>query len=558
MIEKFDEMINEIQTNKKVRFVFSALVFFIGVIAAISYIYFYERTEVNSDYTDTLLWAYESIKGRCVYNDDFYYAYMLPFGGSLIMMIPALLFGFTYKAHMLGMMLFVFVLAVVFFSFFKMIFNDICRGLYLSGLSLMLFLCSENMRLIFYGHIIQYSLGIVMVCTALLILNKVLSTDLVTKTEKKKEICIFLLLLFVFTLLCMTNGVNIAPFYFAPVLLGVILEAFLDKNCKFGDDKFKRTLLIGALLVIAGALGVILNAYLKRNIDATYVDTLMSYRPVNEWFFSTRELLATWCNLGVGEVPIGEKIASINGIRIGLMYVFSLLLLVIPVIGLCCYNKINSQIIRIQIIAHHVILIVTWLMISVIQTENIGHEWRWGGAFASSIITSVVLVLCCIDNINIKRWGICANAFMLISAFLVVVCLGRLDKSYGANDLDRIKDTLIANDLSYGYADFWDANAITMLSNDLVKVRAIELDVFEDNQVKERAVPYRYQTEEAWYRDQDGVDRYFVFLRYSAYDRCPDELKNATQDIIEIDGGIGYILIYDHNIFKDGESIYDR
>ena len=133
-----------------------------------------------------------------------------------------------------------------------------------------------------------------------------------------------------------------------------------------------------------------------------------------------------------------------------------------------------------------------------------------------------------------------------------------LDKSYGANNLDRVKDTLLANNLSYGYADFWDANAITMLGDDSVRVRAIELDVFEDNQVKERAVPYRYQTEEAWYCDQQGVDNYFVFLRCSAYDRCPGELRNAAQEIIEIDGSLGYILVYDQNIFKDGESIYDR
>lgn len=557
MVDRLRNMINEIQTNTKVRLLFSILVFLIGIIAAISYICFYERTEVNSDYTDTLLWAYESIKGKCVYNNGFYYAYMLPFGGSLIMMIPVLLFGFTYKAHMLGMVLFVFILAAVLVAFYKMIFNAISRGFYLSGLSLLFFLCSRNMRLIFYGHIIQYSLGITMVCIALLIISKVLHSDITTYAERKKR-AIYLSLLFLFTLLCMTNGVNIAPFFFAPVFIAVMLEAFLDKNCNYGDEKFKKTLLIGGLLIISGLMGFLLNSFLKRNIDTTYVDTLMSYRPVNEWFFSTRELLATWCNLGVGEVQMGEQIASLNGIRVGMMYIFSLLILVIPAIGVCCYNKINSQIIRIQVIAHHVILIVTWLTVSVIQTENIGHEWRWGGAFASAVITSVILVSCCIDNNDMRRWGILANTFILISAVLVVVYVRGLDKSYGANNLDRVKDTLLSNNLSYGYADFWDANAITMLSDDSVRVRAIELDVFEDNQVKERAVPYRYQTEEAWYCDQQGVDKYFVFLRCSAYDRCPGELKNAAQEIIEIDGGLGYILVYDHNIFKDGESIYDR
>ena len=61
MVNRLRNMINEILTNTKVRLLFSILVFLIGIIAAISYICFYERTEVNSDYTDTLLWAYESI-----------------------------------------------------------------------------------------------------------------------------------------------------------------------------------------------------------------------------------------------------------------------------------------------------------------------------------------------------------------------------------------------------------------------------------------------------------------------------------------------------------------
>lgn len=552
MIEKINQMFIKINQDKKLKTLISGVIFAVGIIVVMAYIVLFERNEVNSDYTDTLLWAYESIKGRSVYNHNFYYAYMLPFGGSLIMGIPALIWGFSYKAHVVGMLLFAMIMSIALYIFYKTVFKSLNAGLCLTGFTLTLFTCTKNMRLIFWGHVIQYSLGILMLCIAFYLIDKVFDDEEEISLKNRRVV-----LLFVFSLLCMTNGVNIAPFYLMPLLFGVILEALSDKNCLFGDKKFNQVIRLSLLLLIAGVLGYCINVLLQRGIDKTYVDTLMSYRTVDTWFFSVRELLATWCSLGVDGIASGEEILSLNGVMAGCMYVFSLLILIIPCVALAHISKIESRLIRILIFAHHIIVLTTWLMVSVILTDNIGHEWRWGGAYASAIITSLVFIVWSLSKKDLKRWGVILCAFLAVAGLLIVSKITKLDRTYGANNIDRVKDTLIENGLSYGYADFWDANAITMLSNSKVKARAIELDVFENGGAVQRAVPYRYQSEEEWYNDQPGVERYFVYLSSTGYEMCPPELKNAAVDTIITEGN-GCILVYNNNIFSNGESIYDR
>lgn len=88
---------------------------------------------------------------------------------------------------------------------------------------------------------------------------------------------------------------------------------------------------------------------------------------------------------------------------------------------------------------------------------------------------------------------------------LVVACLLAnllyvlsLDHRPNAEEYDLI-EVLESNNLTYGYANYWDANVITYLSGETVTVRSIRYD-FESDEY----VPHRWLSCEQWYQPRPG------------------------------------------------------
>jgi hypothetical protein len=87
-----------------------------------------------------------------------------------------------------------------------------------------------------------------------------------------------------------------------------------------------------------------------------------------------------------------------------------------------------------------------------------------------------------------------------------------LDPEYGRDNTNhRLAEFLVEEGLEYGYATFWYAQAITVLSNSEVRVRNMD--------VNDRAgvIGRHYQSSLNWYNDQEGIEEYFVILSVSEY-----------------------------------------
>ena len=81
--------------------------FALGSLAAVIYYIIYPSAEfLHSDCTDTILWAQASYDGRSLFNPDFGYAAMLPFGGTMLMIPFIGIFGVSMTTHHIGMVLF--------------------------------------------------------------------------------------------------------------------------------------------------------------------------------------------------------------------------------------------------------------------------------------------------------------------------------------------------------------------------------------------------------------------------------------------------------------------
>lgn len=131
-----------------------------GVLIILYYLFFCLKTEIHADCMDTIMWANASHNAGSLFNENFTYACLLPFGGQLLMQPFIAIFGLSYKAHIIGMVLFM----VIFVSALTFMLRSMDISVLKTGgivFSLLMFtLASEKLREIFWGHIIYYSLGL--------------------------------------------------------------------------------------------------------------------------------------------------------------------------------------------------------------------------------------------------------------------------------------------------------------------------------------------------------------------------------------------------------------
>ena len=117
----------------------------------------------NSDTADTILWAQQSYEAKALFNRNFSYAALLPFGSNLWLVPLVALFGTTMKAQVAG--------TVIFLLLFTAALVFLCRslGFNLRYTAFTVFTittvmsASDKLREIMWEHTIYYSLSLLLI-----------------------------------------------------------------------------------------------------------------------------------------------------------------------------------------------------------------------------------------------------------------------------------------------------------------------------------------------------------------------------------------------------------
>ena len=119
--------------------------------------------------------------------------------------------------------------------------------------------------------------------------------------------------------------------------------------------------------------------------------------------------------------------------------------------------------------------------------------------------------------------------FLALLAISNISYIATLDSQPNKAEYGLI-DLLQANDLHYGYGNYWTANVITYLSNENVTIRQLNFNdsIYKLNDTS-RLVPYLWFSGESWYTYQP--DEYFVII---------DKNQSIQPEFIE-----GYIKTHD-------------
>jgi len=145
------------------------------------------------------------------------------------------------------------------------------------------------------------------------------------------------------------------------------------------------------------------------------------------------------------------------------------------------------------------------------------------------------------------RVALVAVPFLLVGTLVSMIEIARMPADYNRTTGDHaLAEALINDGLTYGYADFWKAQSVTVISDSEVVLRSV---VFSTDGVQ----PYYYQSAFSWYEDQPGVDEYFILVSsgdlytYAHSDFCSD-LEPSMLRRFTIDSYTVYV--YSHNLFE--------
>ena len=500
------------------------------------YILILSKGQYHSDCTDTIMWAQAALDGHSLINKDFYYAALLPFGGQLLMMPFVAVFGVSVRAQIYAMVLFAVLFMAAIYAMtramkLKFIWIYIMMPSVLFTVS-----ASAKLREIFWEHIIYYSLGALSLMAGVALVLKCIAV-MSDKTPFRRQIKWYLLF-FVFTMLVCANGMQSVTMYGLPVLAALVAERFFDFKVKlFSWENIKRYLL-AFIMVLGIVAGLLLGKYVNGGVKAGYADAYSSFSNSSEWVNNFLKYFSVMFELLGVRVKTNMLIFSSDGIRNLLRIIFAIVLMVIPVVMAFLYYRFEELSYRIMILVHQfttLLILMGWTF-----GKLNSASWRLSPILVTSAILCVLFVRWLMSRVDYSRLAAVILIPFIIMFGIVSGEIFTMKKQTEDNaKLTGLIRCLKSNGLEYGYGSFWQANAVTLLSDSGVKIRCVKID-------EEGCKIRYYQTNRHWYGEVTGYDRYFVVYTEDEFEKYFDD-SDGYEKMLACDGFI--IIVYEDNVF---------
>ncbi|GEM_PF-350811 len=527
----------------------------------------------HADCTDSLLWANASVESGRVFDETYRYAALLPFS-AVMWFIPLIkIFGLGMTAQNLGMSIFVLLFcASIWFLCRSSGFGKVWSSTAVFFTTLVLS-SSDKLREIMYGHTIYYSVSLLIIFTLSGLFLSAMKT--VEKKRFSVGFVIFSLLIMFMCAGTATDGGQVIVIGSLPVIAGFMAERLFCGEDRLFCRKNRAGLVILLSAVIGTAIGIFLLAgWRGENVSASYADAYSGWSAISAWSDNARLFFKQYLTL-IGVVEGKESLFSKDSVFSLLRIFVGLMILVIPLVMLVLYRFIKSAGTKIILWAHFVVsaaimvgficgklsganwrltpMVGTAAMTSVmglrefcvygleklrsakdvsVKETSAGEtpysgadvypsaaETLFAGAYdepaaapsvdyaaegtASSVATGRVIV----------RFGAILTAVALLFPCLVFLEIKKMPADYGRDNYKfALAEFLVEKNLKYGYATFWNSQAITVLSDSKTLCREV-LATAGDGVYTDF-----YQSSRNWYKNLD-YDNYYVLLSNSEYSK---------------------------------------
>lgn len=535
-------MTDKIQKYLRIVWLAVTALFAAGALASVIYYIIYPSAEFfHGDCTDTILWAQASYDSGTLFNPDFGYAAMLPFGGTMLMIPFIGIFGVSMTTHHIGMVLF----TLLFFAAAWLLCRSLRFSLPMSFSAvgvLALTLCSSaKLREIFYEHVIYYSItaAIIFVLLSLLIRFKESIRD--SASSAKLTVVVFATV--IFSALSALDGMQVVATGIFPVLFAAVAEIFLEKDRKLFEKENRISVYFCMICGIATVIGMVILGALSDGVTAGYASAFSQYADMNEWLSNLGKFPEQWFSLFGVDAAYGMGIFSVESIINIIRIAASAIIAIVPVIALIFYKKFDYAS-KVLILAHYGVsgVIMFGYIFGILSAAN----WRLSPMICTGIMVCFAAFRAAKPHVLAIRFSALAACVLVLMSAISVKTIADMDKNgIENNEKYQLAKVLEENGLEYGFATFWNSQAITVLSDS--RVRVANTDINENG-----ITPCGYQANTNWFAMQEGVDEYFVLAsdyEISILEQTADwELfSSLVRDVIEIEGY--KIFIFDSVLF---------
>ena len=508
--------------------------------AVLYYILFPAAGYFHSDCTDTLYWANASYEAGRLISGDFWYAALLPVGGNLLMLPFIPFFGVSMTTHTIGMVLFAVLFTGALWFLFRSLRFSINWSANATAVILLLLSGSDKLREMFWGHVIYYSLGLILLIVGLGLICRMWTAQ---KQQGKNKPLVFSILLGVTGVAAAMSGARILTLVPLPLFGAVAAEWLLDRKtpllCKQNIPVYR----IACILAGATVLGLALLAFFRGGVTAGYADAYSAYSSMNEWADNALRFPEHWFSLLGVDAQDGDSLFSAASVINILRVLCGLLLLIVPAAAAFFYHKIQNRGTRLLLWCHW--LVSGFILFGYICGGLSAANWRLTPMMATGILAALGCFRCWAEQMERPRVPYLLAASLVMLSLVNFYAIITMPPDYGRdNKLHVLSQELEKQDLTYGYATFWNSQSITVLSDSRVRARGVTVD---NNGVS----PYRYQSSSAWYRDQPGVSQYFLLLSEQEYQTVANSaagsglLERAEREFAILSY---HVLVYPENI----------
>ncbi len=529
------------KANKK-----NILAFSLVIIAFITVIYYMlgpSEGYIHSDCVDTLTWANATVESGQLFSSTFCYPYLLPFGSTFLMYPFVAIFGFTMFAYRLAMLVFMIVFALAIYFCARGLGWSRNTGLIAVSVEFIIVSSSGKLRELFWEHIIHYSLGaflaFVLMAFMFYFINNYKKNKYSFKNSKKT--IVFGVLVALWAFFSAFDGLTTLTLSTLPVLGAILLSIVFDTKNNIISKANKDMIVSFVIILVATVLGCGVLALITKDIDAGYGNAYSNIVEGGEWSNNALRFLEQWTTLLGADYEAGSAITSFKNILAAIKMAGSLVLFFTPVYAIFIYKRVVRS--------ERTFIIFHWLMSGFILYGYVfgnlsSVNWRLSPIICSAIIVNIIVWKYLWSTVNLKRSAVIVSLLVVLSGVVTFGQIWAMPADYGRdNDQHQVVKYLEENGLNYGYATYWNANILTLISSSKVKVRDINLD-------NDQPVKGWLNTDKAWYDAQPNQDKYFVLLTNSEYDDKVSKNHSILDNTSEtLRYGNWVILVKDNNIF---------
>ena len=479
----------------------SALFAALSLATVIYYIIYPSAAFLHADCTDTILWAKASYDGKEMFNEDFGYAAMLPFGGTTLMIPLIGIFGLSMTSQHIGMVLF----TVVFFA--SVLF--LCKSLgfsyplsFTATGTLALVLCaSEKLREIFYEHVIYYSIAVIIICVILSLFIRFKSAF--NSENSIGRLVVITLCTVVFSVLSALDGTQIIATGIFPVHFAAVAEIMLCKDRKLFSKESRTSIYFCLVCGFSVIIGLWLLSAFSNGVTAGYAGAYTNYSNMEEWLGNLGKFPEQWFRLFGVDAQYGMSIFSIesiiNIVRIGSAAVIA----IVPLVALFFYNKFDFAS-KLLVLTHFGMSTV--IMFGYVFGILAAANWRLSPMICTGILVCFAVFRLAKEYVVPVRIMSVVLCVLILMSGISLATIAKMEKNgIEHNEKYPLVQVLEEHGFTHGYATFWNSQVITLLSDS--RVSTANVDINENG-----IAPCYYQTDKNQFLPQDGVEKYFVLM----------------------------------------------